>query len=248
MDVAKKVGLIPVRLESSRLPKKAILDIAGRPMIVHVAKRAAMARLLDEVIVCTDSEEIANICLDNSIKIILTKSSHINGTERIAEASDGLNLNEKDIIIDIQGDEPLLMPQMIDNVIKFMENNPVNDIVVPYITISDGLSPNRVKIVESNGRIYYMSRASVPYSFLESTHIKKHLSIIGFKRQALSKFYECKQSPLERVEGIELLRALENGLIVGTYEEHGESLAVDTRDDYDQVNRLMLRDSLFGKY
>lgn len=245
--MVKKIGLIPSRLESSRLPEKALLDIAGTPMIIHVAKRAMLAASLDEVIVCTDSPRIADICLNSKILCMLTKSKHINGTERIAEAANYLSLNDDDIIVDIQGDEPLLMPEMVDNVVNFIVASG-DDIVVPYLLMSSGDSPNRVKIVESFGRVHYMSRAPVPYSFLEATKFKKHLSIIAFRGGALYSFAKFPQSPLEKIEGIELLRALEIGLKIGTYEEFGEALAVDTHDDYLQVSRLMLRDVLFGKY
>lgn len=244
----KKVGLIPSRLESSRLAEKALLDIAGTPMVVHVAKRAMFASSLDEVIVCTDSIKIANVCIKNNIQCMLTKSSHLNGAERIAEAAEYLELKDEDIVIDIQGDEPLLLPEMVDNVVKFISCTNY-DIVVPYIPISSSAdSPNRVKIVESYGRVHFMSRAPVPYSFLESSILKKHLSIVGFRAQALFEFSNNSQTPIERVEGVELLRAIEIGLKVGTYEEAGETLAVDTHEDYLQVVRLMLRDSLHGEY
>jgi 3-deoxy-manno-octulosonate cytidylyltransferase (CMP-KDO synthetase) len=244
----KKIGLIPSRLESSRLPEKALLDIAGTPMIVHVAKRAMMSSLLDEVIVCTDSLKIVHICINNDIRCMLTKAKHLNGTERIAEAAEYLNLNSNDIVIDIQGDEPLLAPKMIDNVVNFIQTTE-NDVVVPYIPISSfNDSPNRVKIIESMGRVHYMTRAPAPFSFLETGKLKKHLSIVGFRGDALFKFASNPQTPLERVEGVELLRALEIGLKVGTFEEVGETLAVDTYEDYLQVKRLMLRDPLHGKY
>ncbi|MBT7555998.1 NTP transferase domain-containing protein [Candidatus Woesearchaeota archaeon] len=116
----KIIGLIPVRLESSRLPNKAIMEIAGMPMILHVAKRAKLSKTLDRVVVCTDSHLICNICIDNNIEIVLTKNTHANGTERIAEAANILNLDDDTIIVDIQGDEPLLKPYMIDNVSNFL--------------------------------------------------------------------------------------------------------------------------------
>ncbi len=244
----KKIGLIPSRIESSRLPEKALLEILGMPMVIHVAKRAMMASLLDDVIVCTDSLNIAHACITYDIRFMLTKSKHLNGTERISEAAGYLNLNNEDIVIDIQGDEPLLAPSMVDNVIKFILATD-NDVVVPYLPISSSSdSPNRVKLIESSGKVYYMTRASAPYSFLEAGKLKKHLSIVGFRTSALIKFASHPQTPLERVEGVELLRGLEMGLKIGTFEEAGESLAVDTYEDYVQVKRLMLRDTLFGKY
>jgi 3-deoxy-manno-octulosonate cytidylyltransferase (CMP-KDO synthetase) len=241
------IGLIPARLESSRLPSKALLDIHGMPMIVHVALRAKLAKKIDMVLVCTDSEKITEVCLDNKIEVVLTKSIHKNGTERIAEAAKILKLNDEDVVIDIQGDEPLLIPQMIDNMVDYMLNS-YYKIAVPFIRMNEAYSPNRVKIVESAGRIVYLTRADAPYGFLKSSDIKKHLSIIGFRVCALKKFAMLEPTPLEQVEGVELLRALESGLEIGTYEEFGETMAVDTKEDYERVQRLMSRDSFFKKY
>ena len=165
----KIIGLIPVRLESSRLPNKAIMEIAGMPMILHVAKRAKLSKTLDRVVVCTDSHLICNICIDNNIEIVLTKNTHANGTERIAEAANILNLDDDTIIVDIQGDEPLLKPYMIDNVSNFLIENSNFDIVVPYIETFDKESCNRVKLVTSNNNVIYMSRRNIPYPFLMDT-------------------------------------------------------------------------------
>jgi 3-deoxy-manno-octulosonate cytidylyltransferase (CMP-KDO synthetase) len=241
------VGLIPTRLESSRLPNKALLDINGLPMIVHVALRAKLAKKIEMVFVCTDSEKITEVCLENKIDVVLTKSSHKNGTERIAEAAEMLGLGDEDIVIDIQGDEPLLIPAMIDNMVDHMVSSDYK-IAVPYIKISEVNSPNRVKIVESAGKIIYLTRADAPYGFLKSCDIKKHLSIIGFRASALKHFAILEPTPLEQIEGVELLRALEGGINIGTYEEFGETLAVDTKEDYQRVQRLMGQDLIFNKY
>ena len=241
------VGLIPVRMESSRLPNKAILGIAEVPMILHVARRAKLSQSLDKVIVCTDSYKVCDICTENKIDVVLTKSTHTNGTERIAEAANILNLDKDAIIIDIQGDEPLLKPRMIDNVADYIIKNKSFDIVVPFIETFEEESPNRVKLITSNNNVLYMSRKNVPYPFLKDTVYKKHLSIIAFRMEALSKFASNSPTPLEEIEGIELLRAIEIGLKVGTFEEYGETLSVDTFEDYERVQRLMLRDEIYLK-
>ena len=212
-----------------------------------MAKRAKLAMGLDAVAVCTDSKQIAEVCLRYGIDVVLTGSDNKNGTERIAEAARYLQLKSDDIVIDIQGDEPLILPSMIENVAKFIQDSNY-DIVVPYLRISEEDNANRVKIVESSGRILYLTRASAPFPFLRSASIKKHLSIIAFRREALESFYMAGQTELELVEGVELLRALEIGLSLGTYEEIGETLAVDTQADYERVVRLMGRDTLYGKY
>lgn len=237
-------GLIPARLESSRLPEKALLDFWGNAMIYHVAKRAEICSQLDEVIVCTDSSKIAEVCLTGGIKVCLTRDVHSNGTERIAEAADIIGANDADIIIDIQGDEPLVNPETITNVVNFSKEM-THDVVVPYLEINDGSDPNRVKLVTSGEKVIYMSRQNVPYQFINETKIKKHLSIIGFKYAALQKFSRTKRTELESIEGVELLRALEIGLSVGTFKESIESLSVDTPEDYERAVRMMKHDPIF---
>jgi len=239
------VGLIPVRLESSRLPNKAILEIAGIPMILHVAKRAMQSKVLDKVVVCTDSYKICDLCVDHKIEVILTKNIHTNGTERIAEAAAILGLDKEAIVIDIQGDEPLLKPYMIDHVADYLVKNKDFDIVVPFIAIFGKESHNKVKLVVSGNNVVYMSRRNVPYSFLKDAVYKKHLSIIAFRVSSLFAFAASKPTALEEIEGIELLRAIEIGLKVGTFEEYGETLSVDTKEDYERVQRLMLRDEIY---
>ncbi|MBT7556100.1 hypothetical protein HN615_04135 [Candidatus Woesearchaeota archaeon] len=129
----------------------------------------------------------------------------------------------------------------------FLIENSNFDIVVPYIETFDKESCNRVKLVTSNNNVIYMSRRNIPYPFLMDTVYKKHLSIIAFKMQALSDFSLSKPMELEKIEGIELLRAIEIGLKVGTFKEKGETLSVDTIEDYERVQRLMLRDDYFLK-
>ena len=244
----KIIGLIPVRLESGRLPNKAILKIAEIPMILHVAKRAQLSKSLDRLVICTDSYKICDMCIENKIDVVLTKNIHKNGTERIAEAANILNLDNETIIVDIQGDEPLLEPYMIDNVADYLLKNKCFDIVVPFIEIFGEESHNRVKLIASGNNVIYMSRRNLPYPFLKDTIYKKHLSIIAFKRSALAKFANSKPTPLEEIEGIELLRAIEIGLKIGTFEEYGDTLSVDTKEDYERVNRLMIRDKIYMEF
>jgi len=239
------IGLIPVRLESSRLPNKAILEISGIPMILHVVKRAKLSKTLDRVIVCTDSHKICDLCVENKIEVVLTKNLHTNGTERIAEAAGILGLDQDTIVVDIQGDEPLLKPHMVDNVADYLIKNNQFDIIVPFIKTFEEESHSRVKLVTSNDNVVYMSRRNLPYPFSKDTVYKKHLSIIAFKMDALSKFASSESTPLEEIEGIELLRAIEIGLKVGTFEEYGETLSVDTNEDYERVQRLMRSDELY---
>ena len=171
------------------------------------------------------------------------------GTKPYKELTKDLfDLKKKfDLIIDIQGDEPLLDPEMIDNVVRFTQNN-TYDIVVPFLEVVEANSKNRVKLVVSGNRVIYMSRSVVPFNYLKNTTFCKHLSIIGFKYEALLNFADSPPLKLEEIEGIELLRAIELGLSVGTFKENGDSLAVDTKEDLEKVQQLILRDKIFLKY
>lgn len=243
----KIIGLIPARLESSRLPNKALLPILEVPMVIHVAMRAKMSKRLHEVIVCTDSIDIARVCFDYKVKSCLTASFHSNGTERVAEAARILKLEHNDIIIDIQGDEPLIRPESIDLLVdNFQESS--YEIMLPYIKFNDSANKNVVKISESNGRILYMSRSDIPYPFTEGALLKKHLSVIAFTHEALIKYSYLPKGILERVESVELLRALEAGMSIGTFEVAFETFSVDIEADYQRAIRAMGNDDLFRSY
>jgi len=225
------LGLIPSRLNSSRLKNKPLLIIDGLPIIVHTLKRAQLSKKLDKVIVCTDSNKIVEVVKKNGGEAILTSTKHENGTERIAEVAKKFKAK---MIIDIQGDEPLVDPKDIDNVISFHSKNKQFDIVVPsMIEKNNPQSRNLVKVVfNKSGKILYFSRALVPFSFRDKKpEYYKDLSIVSFLPKALKKFAHSKISDLEKTEGIELLRALENNLNLGTFVVKGSSFSVDVNSD-----------------
>lgn len=230
-------GLIPSRLKSSRLPNKPLLDIHGYPMIVHVAKRTQKSSKLDKVIVCTDTQEIADVCHKYNIETCMTSENHSNGTDRIAEAFSILEGKDDDIVIDIQGDEPLVEIKYIEQVIdKMIERK--HDIVFPYqILESDNI--NRVKVVESEGNVLYLTRAAAPYPFRYENKLKSQLCIIGFNGKSLKRFSELSPTYLELLEGIELIRALHMRMDVGTFFMDGETVSVDVYDDYITVLERM---------
>ena len=242
-------GLIPSRLASKRLNKKALIKIDGIPIIAHTFKRAKMARLLDDVIVCTDSKKIGNIIKKFKGKFKLTSKKHKNGTERIAEVAK--KLKKAKLIIDIQGDEPLLNPSDIDNLIKFHQKNIKKfDIVVPCIKGSNLDSKNIVKVLfNDHGKVLYLSRATVPFDFKNNNiNLYKHLSVISFKKESLLKFSKLKMSKYEKIEGVELLRAIENGMSVGTFVSNSNSFAVDVKSDLEKAKIIMPHDRLRKKY
>lgn len=243
----KVVGLIPVRLNSSRLFRKAILEIDNLPMVIHTYKRAKLSKKLKEVFICTDSNEIINIAKKHKCKYIKTTSS-LTGTDRISKAADKLNENY-DLYIDIQGDEPLVDPKHIDKVIDWHSKNMSFDIVVPSLKSKNIDTPHIVKIVKSKKRILYFSRSLVPNPFREKNkYYLKHLSVISFKPESLKQFKNLKQSTLEKIEGIELMRALENGMKIGTFNLSGSSFSVDTKDDFLKAIKFMDFDKIRAKY
>lgn len=247
MMINKIVTLIPARMDSSRLPGKALKKISGVEMIVHVAKRCALLESLDRVVVCTDSMQILEVCEKYNIEVCLTSSSHDNGTERIAEAAEIMKLSLDDIIVDVQGDEAFVRPEYIDQVVQFLRNTSY-ECVIPHQHCDDFNNINRVKLVSHNDRVIYLSRSDIPCHFgVLKAPLKKHLSIIGFRLSGLLKFVESVSTPLENIERIELMRLIELGVPIGTFFQDGVSLSVDTNDDYELACRMMDRDELFNK-
>jgi 3-deoxy-manno-octulosonate cytidylyltransferase (CMP-KDO synthetase) len=241
----KIVALIPARMDSSRLPGKALKKICGIEMIVHIAKRCSLLKSLDRVVVCTDSIQILEVCEIYNIEVCLTSSSNENGTERIAEAANIMKLSQDDIIVDVQGDEAFVRPEYIEQVVKFLKETDY-ECVIPYQFSDDFNNINRVKLVAHDDRVIYLSRSDVPCCFgVEKAPLKKHLSIIGFRLSGLSKFVKSNPTPLENIERIELMRLIELGVPVGTFFQSGLSLSVDTNEDYELACRMMARDDLF---
>ena len=245
----KILGLIPVRLNSTRLKKKSLLLIKKIPLIIHTYRRAKLSTKLDELIICCDDKKILEVAKKFNAKAILTSKKHKNGTERINEAYAKIN-KKYDLIIDIQGDEPLISPTQIDQVIEFHLKNKNIDIILPSIKLKEISSHNIVKVVaDKNDNILYLSRSKIPQNFNKNNdYYLKHLSIISFKPNALSKFSSHPQTRLEKIEGIELLRAIEMGLKVKTIIVKGNSFSVDIKEDFIKAKRYMEKDKLFKLY
>lgn len=245
----KKIILIPTRINSKRLPAKALLEIEKIPIIIHTYKRAKLSKLADDVFVCTDSLEIIKICKKFSANYIKTSSKHNNGTERIGEAANKLKLKAKDLIIDVQGDEPLINPKDIDKTIFFFMKNKF-DIVVPNIRFKFKNNMNVVKlIINDKKRILWMSRSDIPYGFNEKvSYFNKHLSIIVFNRKSLIAYTKLKKSKFEKIESIELLRALENELLIGSNSINSSSFSVDVIEDYHKAKKYLKNDKIKKKY
>ena len=246
---SRNIALIPTRLGSTRLPGKPLLVIEGLPMVIHVYRRAKLSKLLDDVIICCDDKKILDIAKKYNAKAILTSKKHTNGTERIFEAYKKLK-KRYDLVIDIQGDEPLINPKHIDEVIKFHKKNMKADIVLPYLKIHYGDNNNIVKLITNTKKeVMYLSRAKLPLEFKKKNYYyKKHLSVISFLPSALVDYNKYKKTPLEKIEDIELLRALEVGLTIKTLELKGDSFSVDVLDDYKKALTKFKLDKFFTKY
>ena len=245
----KILGLIPVRLGSTRLPAKALLPINNLPLIIHVYKRAKLSKKLDDVIICCDDNKIVKVAKKYGAKILLTSKHHLNGTERICEAYKILK-KKYDFIVDIQGDEPFISPHHIDEVIKFHLKNSDVDIILPTLKINSVNNTNIIKVVtDLKNKVLYLSRANIPYEFKKvNKYIRKHLSIISFKPEALIKFSKSTQTALEKIEDVELLRALELGMKIKSLTLKGDSFSVDVIDDYNKAKIEIKTDKFYKLY
>ena len=245
----KILGLIPIRYNSKRLRAKALLYIDNLPMVVHVYRRAKMSNLLNDVVVCCENKKVHEVLKKYNCKSIFTSKKHKNGTERIAEAYKKIK-KRYDLVVDIQGDEPLVNPRQIDQVIKFHLKNLTSDIVVPSLKIPLSEDENIVKIVKDiNCNVLYFARLKVPYVFRsENKYLNKHLSIISFTPKALFKFANSKQTFLEKIEGVELLRALEIGLKIKSPNLLGDSFAVEVKRDYIKAKNYIKTDKFYKFY
>ena len=218
-------------------------------MVVHVYRRTKMSNLLDDVIVCCENKKVYEVLKKYNCKSIFTSKNHKNGTERIAEAYKKIK-KKYDLVVDIQGDEPLVDPKQIDKVIKFHLKNFSSDIVVPSLKIPLSEDHNVVKIVKDrNLNVLYFSRLKIPYGFKnKNKYLNKHLSIISFRPKALLQFASTKQTYLEKIEGIELLRALEIGMKIKSPNLLGDSFAVEVKRDYIRAKNYIKSDKFYKFY
>ena len=244
----KIIGLIPCRLYSTRLEKKALLDIDGLPLIIHTLKRVQLCEQLSDVIVCTDSKKIKELVLSYGGKCLMTKSSHKTGTDRIAEISKKIKY---DVAIDIQGDFPFVDPLNLSKLVKFHLSHDF-DIVVPSSPINEkdaGLKDVVKLVADKKNKVIHFSRSIIPNAFKKKPKFYlKHMSIISFNKKALERFSNLKESYLEQYEGIELLRALENNFKIGTFKINKDIFSVDVKKDYLKSKKLMPLDKIRNKY
>jgi 3-deoxy-manno-octulosonate cytidylyltransferase (CMP-KDO synthetase) len=243
--MSKVVGIIPARWGSTRFPGKALHFIAGKPLLQHVWERCGRAKMLDAVIVATDDMRIAEAAFTWGAEVSLTNTRHASGTDRIAEVA--AKLRGVSHIINIQGDEPLVDPKLIDQLARRMQRDRKIEMITavhPFENPGDTRSPHQVKaVLDRANRALYFSRSVIPFAGNRSHGSHKtyrHQGIYGYQRELLLRFVRWKPTPLERAEGLEQLRALENGVKIYVVVTKCGSLGVDTPDDARSVERRLL--------
>ena len=240
------LGIIPARYASTRFPGKPLHLIAGKPLIQHVVERCRLAKSLREVIVATDDERIAAVARA-FCRVEMTRADHPSGSDRIAEVASRC---ECDGVVNIQGDEPLMDPTVIDAVAGALADAEMSTAATPIAAAEEYDNPNVVKfVVNAAGRALYFSRRTIPYLRDAATQsvseqlvafpFLKHLGIYGYRREALLRLVRFPVSPLEAAEKLEQLRALENGISIAVVRVRHDSVGVDTPEDVARVERLL---------
>jgi 3-deoxy-manno-octulosonate cytidylyltransferase (CMP-KDO synthetase) len=240
------IGVIPARLGSTRLAQKVLLDIAGKPMLRHVWERAKKASLLDDVIIATDDKTVMDVAQRFGAKAVLTSTGHKTGTDRITEVVNPLDVK---VVVNIQADEPLIHPAMINALASELLNNPslVMATLAKKITDEKDIhDPNIVKVImDKEGFALYFSRASIPYNrgaesglFMTQSHYK-HIGIYAYTKDFLFTYTNMPLSKLEQIEKLEQLRVLENGYKIKVIETVYDTMSIDTQEDLDRVRSLL---------
>ena len=232
--------VIPARYASTRLPGKPLADICGKSMICRVLERASRAQKPEKVIVATDDERIYDAVRAEGGEALLTRSDHPTGTDRLAEVVEAYP--EVDLIVNVQGDEPLIEPSVIDDLIapfEMDENLPMATVMVRMEDAAEQLNPNNVKVVvDKLGYALYFSRSLVPYPRAAAGPVYKHIGIYAYRRDFLLRYARLEPTPLERAESLEQLRALENGYGIRVLETDCRFVGVDTPEDLALVNKI----------
>ena len=242
----KKVIIIPARLDSSRLPKKVLLDLKGKTVLQRVYEQCLKVKNVDGVYIATDSIEIKEVCETFTDKVVITKSTHQSGTDRIGEAVSAIAC---DIVINVQGDEPFIEPSLIEALVNSFSNSEISmsSAMSKINNVKDLQNSNVVKVVvDSQNNALFFSRSMLPFprdvkeistsnKVLEKCQFFRHIGIYGYRKEFLLHYINMKQSPLEKIEKLEQLRALENGFKIKMIETDSSLMGIDTREDYEEA-------------
>jgi 3-deoxy-manno-octulosonate cytidylyltransferase (CMP-KDO synthetase) len=243
--------LIPARLASTRLPDKPLADIAGLPMVVRVAQRVEQSGAA-QVVVATDSDRIADACSRHGVRAVMTRADHPSGSDRLAEACELLGLEGDDLVVNVQGDEPLIDPALVDAVATLLEQRPqasMSTAAHPIASVEEFLNPNVVKtVLQSDGLALYFSRAPIPWwrdgfaagiTALPEPAPLRHIGIYAYRASFLRAFPRMAQAPVESCEALEQLRAVWHGHRIAVHvTAHAPGAGVDTPEDLERVRAL----------
>ena len=238
--------VIPARYASARLPGKPLLDIGGKPMVVRVAEQAAKSGA-SEIVIATDFEKILSACEAHNFKAVMTRLDHASGTDRIAEVADKLGWGDDEIVVNVQGDEPLIAPELINAVAQHLAQSQDAVMATACHAIHDEASminPNIVKVVmDASGNALYFSRAPIPYPRDEAhkqvIQAHRHIGIYAYKVGFLKKYATLAPSNLEKIESLEQLRVLHHGYKIGVaITQNAPASGVDTQEDLDYVRSV----------
>ncbi|MDB5797888.1 MAG: 3-deoxy-manno-octulosonate cytidylyltransferase [Paucimonas sp.] len=243
--------IIPARLASTRLPNKPLADIGGQPMVVRVAQRAGLSGAR-QVLVATDHPDIAAACRQAGVAVQMTRADHLSGTDRIAEAAQAIGLADDEVVVNVQGDEPLLDPRLIDATAALVGAGvDMATAAHPLHDMADVLNPNVVKVVlDRQSRALYFSRAPIPWhrdGYARSTTdfpaahvVLRHIGLYAFSHRFLRAYPAMTPSPLEQVEALEQLRVLWHGHPIAVHvTETAPQAGVDTAEDLERVRRAL---------
>lgn len=242
----KAIAIIPARLGSTRLPRKVLADIQGKPLIWHVWNRVKQARNYEEVYIATDADEVRLAAEGWGAKVLMTPEDARSGTERLAYCLDRI---QADLVVNVQGDEPLIDPLMLDQLVEQWQSNPT-DLITPIFPISDiqdVVNSNIVKVVRNTqGEILYFSRSPIPYvrdlpqnQWLEKASYWGHIGVYGYSQAVLEAYLSLPVSMIEQAEQLEQLRFLAAGYVFQALETNYRSIAVDVAADLEYVRSLI---------
>jgi 3-deoxy-manno-octulosonate cytidylyltransferase (CMP-KDO synthetase) len=243
LNLPKCYGIIPARYSSRRFKGKPLAQIMGKPMFWHVYSQACLCAELSEIVLATDDERIFKAAINLNVPVVMTRNNHISGTDRVLEAALGMGIPENAVVINIQGDEPALEPSMLSQIVApFISPEVMVSTLARKINSEEAVNQDRVKVVFArDGKALYFSRSPIPYYREKNKQAEYygHIGLYAFRMDILKKFVELGPGRLEKIEKLEQLRFLENGITIHVVVTEYESIGVDRPEDLAIVSRIL---------